>query len=69
MQPDTTIGQIHWYFYCWTHQKEGSILRVRQVDVLDGTPLLDIKPYVSQFDQRINVEIGWLKDKIKKPPE
>ena len=37
--------------------------------MLDGTPLLDIKPYVPQFDQRMDVEIGWLKDKIKKPAE
>ena len=43
---------------------EGNILRVGQVDMLDGTPLLDIKPYVPQFDQRINVKIGWLTDKI-----
>lgn len=50
-------------------KREGNILKVRQVDVLDGTPLLDIKPYVPQFDQRKNVEIGWLKDKIKKPLE
>lgn len=29
---------------------EGNILRVRGLDVLDGTPLLDIKPYVPEFD-------------------
>jgi tRNA (Thr-GGU) A37 N-methylase len=29
------------------------------VDVLDGTPLLDIKPYVPEFDMRINVRTGW----------
>lgn len=46
--------------------RERNILRVRQVDMLDGTPLLDIKPYVPQFDQRANVEIGWLKDKIER---
>mgnify|MGYP003681896837 CR=1 FL=1 len=31
-----------------------------QVDVLDGTPLLDIKPYVKYFDSRENVICGWL---------
>ena len=46
-----------------------NILRVKQVDVLDGTPLLDIKPYVLQFDQRRNVKIGWLKDKVEELPE
>ncbi|MCK5081614.1 MAG: SAM-dependent methyltransferase, partial [Candidatus Omnitrophica bacterium] len=30
-----------------------------QVDMLDGTPLLDIKPYVSYFDARDDVKNGW----------
>jgi tRNA (adenine37-N6)-methyltransferase len=30
--------------------REGRVLRVADVDVLDGTPLLDIKPYVPEFD-------------------
>ena len=45
-----------------------NILKVRQVDMLDGTPLLDIKPYIPQFDQRTNVRIGWLKDKVTNHP-
>jgi len=32
--------------------------------MLDGTPLLDIKPHVSKFDQRDNVRIGWLEGKV-----
>lgn len=31
-----------------------------EVDVLDGTPLLDIKPYVKYFDNRENAVSGWL---------
>jgi len=31
-----------------------------EVDMLDNTPLLDIKPYVSYFDSRQNVKNGWL---------
>jgi len=31
-----------------------------EVDVLEGTPLLDIKPYVKYFDSRDNVVSGWL---------
>lgn len=38
----------------------GNILVVRGVDVLDGTPLLDIKPYVHQFDHRDGVKSGWV---------
>jgi tRNA-Thr(GGU) m(6)t(6)A37 methyltransferase TsaA len=42
----------------------GSRVQVRNVDVLDGTPLLDIKPYVPQFDQVADAKIGWLKGNI-----
>ena len=37
-------------------------------DIIDGTPLLDIKPYVPQFDlAKPNItKIGWLEDKIHK---
>jgi tRNA-Thr(GGU) m(6)t(6)A37 methyltransferase TsaA len=31
-----------------------------EVDVLDGTPVLDIKPYVTYFDSRKDVKCGWL---------
>jgi tRNA (adenine37-N6)-methyltransferase len=37
----------------------GNLLDVGWVDMLDGTPLLDIKPYVSLFDARENVTDGW----------
>jgi tRNA-Thr(GGU) m(6)t(6)A37 methyltransferase TsaA len=39
---------------------EDSALLIRGVDILDGTPLLDIKPYVGQFDVREPVRCGWL---------
>ncbi|MBN1367479.1 MAG: tRNA (N6-threonylcarbamoyladenosine(37)-N6)-methyltransferase TrmO [Dehalococcoidales bacterium] len=37
----------------------GNILDIGEVDMLDGTPLLDIKPYVSKFDIRDCVTQGW----------
>ena len=37
-----------------------NILEVEDVDMLDGTPLLDIKPYTPEFDTRDNVKCGWL---------
>ena len=37
----------------------GSVLEVEGVDVLDGTPLLDIKPYVPEFDIRADTRTGW----------
>jgi tRNA-Thr(GGU) m(6)t(6)A37 methyltransferase TsaA len=39
---------------------EGNKLHFKEVDVLDQTPLLDIKPYVKYFDVRENVVSGWL---------
>jgi tRNA (adenine37-N6)-methyltransferase len=36
-----------------------NILDVEGVDVLDGTPLLDIKPYVPDFDAKEDVRTGW----------
>lgn len=45
---------------------EGCNLFIEDVDIVDGTPLLDIKPYVPEFDD-INVErIGWLSQKAGK---
>lgn len=38
---------------------EENILYIRDVDILDGTPLLDIKPYMQRFDRRENVCSGW----------
>jgi len=45
---------------------EGNVLRIQDIDIVDGTPLLDIKPYVPDFDPRRGVEIGWYKDNIHK---
>ena len=40
--------------------REGNLLRVSGIDVLDGTPLLDIKPYVPRIDDRAEARSGWL---------
>lgn len=40
---------------------EGARLAIRDVDILDGTPLLDLKPYVPRFDRPEEpVRTGWL---------
>jgi len=44
---------------------EGRKLRIQNVDVVDGTPLLDIKPYVPEFDAHKARRIGWLTGKAK----
>jgi tRNA-Thr(GGU) m(6)t(6)A37 methyltransferase TsaA len=43
----------------------GSILQVEGVDMLDGTPLLDIKPYVAEFDLRTGTRHGWYDTRSK----
>lgn len=40
---------------------EDCLLRVRGLDMIDGTPLIDIKPYNPYFDDRRDVTIGWMK--------
>ena len=50
-------------------ERRGNVLAVAGVDMLDGTPLLDVKPYVSEFDLvRGPVRCGWLAGKIPPPP-
>ncbi len=34
--------------------------------MLDGTPVLDIKPYVQEFDSLSNTRSGWLEKKSKR---
>ena len=45
-----------------------NILEIEDVDVVDGTPLLDIKPYVPDFDIRKVEKFGWLEEVIHKLP-
>jgi tRNA-Thr(GGU) m(6)t(6)A37 methyltransferase TsaA len=39
---------------------QGHVLCVEGVDILEGTPVLDIKPYVPQFDHQPTDRVGWL---------
>ncbi|MGD8307439.1 MAG: tRNA (N6-threonylcarbamoyladenosine(37)-N6)-methyltransferase TrmO [Ignavibacteria bacterium] len=45
---------------------ENNILHIENVDVVDGTPLLDIKPHISEFENQVLLRTGWLNDKFKK---
>jgi tRNA-Thr(GGU) m(6)t(6)A37 methyltransferase TsaA len=44
-------------------------LRVRGVDIIDGTPLLDLKPYVPRFDAFPDSRAGWLDAKGIEAPD
>ena len=41
-------------------KREKHILYLAEMDMLDGTPLLDIKPFAPKFDHRENVRVGWM---------
>jgi tRNA-Thr(GGU) m(6)t(6)A37 methyltransferase TsaA len=45
---------------------EGCVLHIEDLDIVDSTPLLDIKPYVPEFDNRAADRIGWLTGKLEK---
>ena len=42
-----------------------NVLKIGAVDILNGTPIIDIKPYVYKFDHRdeVTVKNGWVEDK------
>ena len=45
---------------------KNGILHIQDLDIVDGTPLLDIKPYVPQVDVHNVEKIGWLKENVDK---
>ncbi len=45
---------------------EGHVLHIEDVDLVDGTPLLDIKPYVPAFDIVAEATGGWVQGKEQK---
>ncbi len=44
----------------------GETLTIADVDMLDGTPLLDLKPYVPAFDAHATERIGWFATNVEK---
>lgn len=51
-------------------KRNKNILEIREIDVLDNTPLIDIKPYVPKFDYRENAGNGWVENSgFREKPE
>jgi tRNA (adenine37-N6)-methyltransferase len=48
-------------------RRESEVLFVAGIDVLDGTPLLDIKPYLPRFDCFPDASEGWAEGKLLRP--
>lgn len=42
---------------------EGNAINIENLDIIDGTPLLDIKPYIPEFENADHIKIGWLEGK------
>jgi len=42
----------------------GCTLHIEDVDVIDGTPLLDLKPFVPAIDNRQTGQIGWFAERL-----
>jgi tRNA-Thr(GGU) m(6)t(6)A37 methyltransferase TsaA len=47
-------------------KRSGNNLEIEGVDMLDGTPLLDIKPYVEDFDVRQGTRSGWFETRSER---
>jgi tRNA-Thr(GGU) m(6)t(6)A37 methyltransferase TsaA len=45
---------------------QANVLHIEDVDIIDGTPLLDIKPYVPEFDPPSVERRGWLEKNVGK---
>ena len=45
---------------------EDNILHISNVDIVDGTPLLDIKPYIKKIDCVESEKLGWLEENVDK---
>jgi len=46
-------------------ERKGNLLKVSGIDMIEGTPILDIKPYTSR-DQKSPIKLGWLENRMKK---
>ena len=46
-----------------------NIVHIQDIDVVDGTPLLDIKPFIQEFSSRDTVKKGWLEKRVKDLPD
>jgi tRNA-Thr(GGU) m(6)t(6)A37 methyltransferase TsaA len=42
---------------------ENNLIYIEGVDMVDGTPLLDIKPFFTKYDNRTDAKAGWLEGK------
>ena len=44
---------------------ESNILHISGIDMVDGSPVLDIKPYIPELNPTKNIKLGWLNGKVE----
>lgn len=47
-------------------ERRGNILKVRGLDAIEGTPVVDIKPYIAEIDAKPHAKSGWITGKLWK---
>ena len=50
------------------HSKKENILKISGIDMIEGTPVLDIKPYTPR-DQKMDIRLGWITSVIDGTPD
>ena len=45
-------------------ERKQNILKVKGLDAIEGTPVIDIKPYIARIDTKPNASLGWLSNKF-----
>ncbi|RJP71204.1 MAG: tRNA (N6-threonylcarbamoyladenosine(37)-N6)-methyltransferase TrmO [Candidatus Abyssobacteria bacterium SURF_17] len=45
-------------------ERNGNVLKVKGLDAIEGTPVIDIKPYVAKIDVKSHAKSGWLEGKL-----
>jgi tRNA-Thr(GGU) m(6)t(6)A37 methyltransferase TsaA len=50
---------------CRLNSIERNVLNISGVDMADGTPVLDIKPYIPDLNPTKQIRLGWLEGKVK----
>jgi tRNA-Thr(GGU) m(6)t(6)A37 methyltransferase TsaA len=50
------------------HRRQRNILKISGIDMIEGTPVLDIKPYTPR-DQKKDIRLGWIESVTNKAPK
>jgi len=68
------FGPSHWFIEGFREEEveivpgvkvKDCILDIEDIDIVNKTPLLDIKPYIPEFSRKQVIKLGWLEGKIK----